>query len=335
VRNGEPWLRQKLKSICELEYPRHLLQILVISDGSTDQTDGIATEFASEGVRLLRIEQSGKAVAINHGLEQATGEIVFFTDVRQNLEPNSLRFLVECFEDATVGVVSGELVIVDGANREQANVGLYWKYEKWIRNHLSQLDSVLGATGCIYAIRRSLAVPLPAGVLLDDVYEPMAAFFRGYRAVLDMRAKAYDYPTALSSEFRRKVRTLAGVFQIIRCYPRLILPSNRMWFHFMSYKLGRLLLPYALLTVAASSFLLPSPLRECALAGQIGFYTLALIDRWVPERSKLKRLSSPICVFVVLMAAAICAASILFRSSESLWKKTDVGAPAGHMGVVA
>ena len=327
VRDGEQWLENKLQSILNLHYPRKLLEILVVSDGSEDRTDEIAGRFASEGVSLIKIARSGKAAAINEALRRATGDIIFFTDVRQELEPDSLRFLVNCFADPAVGAASGELVILDGQTHEHADVGLYWKYEKWIRNRLSQLDSVPGATGCIYAIRRALAVPLPAGTLLDDVYEPLAAFFRGYRVILEPKAKAFDYPTALQSEFGRKVRTLAGVLQIIRHYPKLLSPSNRMLGHFISHKLGRLVLPYLLIAVAITSFLLPAPWRWWALAGQAVFYSLAVLDLMIPEKSKLKRLTSPVRVFVVLMGAAMCAASILFRSKDSLWKNTVV-APA-------
>src|SRR5262249_12218186 len=150
--------------------------------------------------------KSGKAVALSVALKSAHGEILFFTDVRQPLEPDALQHLVNRFADPKVGVVTGELIIRDGTTHEEANVGLYWKYEKLIRKELSRLDSVLGATGCIYAMRRSLAKPLPPGTLLDDVHQPMNAFFAGYRIVMEDRAIAYDVPTGLEAEFWRKVR---------------------------------------------------------------------------------------------------------------------------------
>src|SRR5205085_2641067 len=123
----------------------------------------------------------------------------------------------------------------------------------WFRKALSRNGSVMGATGAIYAMRRELAVPLPADTLCDDMYLPLAAFVRGYRVVFDESAKAFDYPTALQTEFRRKVRTLAGVFQIVGAFPWLLSPANPMWIHFVSHKLGRLLLPWALLLLFMSS----------------------------------------------------------------------------------
>jgi len=326
VRNGERWIWDKLNSILELNYPRELMEIIVVSDGSRDRTEELVEEFAPQGVELVRISKSGKAVALNRALERARGEIVFFTDVRQLLDPESLRNLVACFADPSVGAASGELIILASDSREEANVGLYWQYEKWIRKGLSRIDSVLGATGSIYAMRRSLVTSLPADTLLDDVHLPLAAFFRGYRVILEETAKAFDYPTSLETEFRRKVRTLAGVYQTIGAYPALLGPSNRMWIHFFSHKLGRLILPFALLVLALSSFGLPGICGWAAPAGQAAFYALAVLDLWIPEAWLLKRLSSPVRTFVVLMAAAFCAASFLVSPGRDLWKETRVSA---------
>jgi cellulose synthase/poly-beta-1,6-N-acetylglucosamine synthase-like glycosyltransferase len=325
VRNGERWLRAKLASLLALDYPPELLEILVVSDGSVDRTEAIAQEFAASGrVRLLRLSSGGKAAALNAGLEQAHGEILFLTDVRQELDPESLRHLVACFADPQVGAASGELVIRDGQSQEELSVGLYWKYEKWLRKRESCIDSVMGASGCIYALRRELAAPLPAGMLVDDMFLPVAAFLRGYRIILEESAKAFDYPTALDTEFYRKVRTQAGVCQIIRFYPQLLSLRNRMWLAFVSHKLARLLLPYALLAAAASSFALDEPWRTPALLLQAFFYALALFDLWIPEGQPAKRLSAPVRSFVVLLAAAFCALFVLLQPPAAVWKETRV-----------
>jgi biofilm PGA synthesis N-glycosyltransferase PgaC len=329
VHNGERWIGAKLESILALNYPPELMEILVVSDGSTDATDSIVRDRragrpAGCDLRLIQVPRQGKAAALNAGLERARGEILFFTDVRQALDRESLRNLVDCFADPAVGVASGELVIREGAGLEEASVGLYWKYEKWIRKQLSSLDSVMGATGCIYAMRRSLATRLPTDTLVDDMYLPLGAFFRGYRVILDESALAYDYPTRLSSEFRRKVRTLAGVYQIVGQYPALLGPSNRMWVHFFSHKLARLLMPYALIAAAAASFGLPAPWGRYVLAAQALFYAMAVADCWVPGASPLKRITSPVRTFAVLMAASLCAVSVLFLPARYFWKETKV-----------
>lgn len=323
VHNGDRWLADKLRSIRELNYPPELLDIVVISNASTDRTLTIANQHAGPGLRVIEVEQPGKAKALNAGLAVARGEILFFTDVRQSLGPDSLRALVEHFADPQVGAVSGELMIREGHSYEEASVGLYWKYEKLVRSAQSRIGSVTGATGAIYAMRRELARPLPDGVLLDDVYEPLCAFFQGYRITWEPDAKAFDYPASLQTEFQRKVRTLAGVYEIIGIFPRLLVPNHRLWFHFVSHKLGRLLLPYAFIALLASSFFLPNPLKYLALAAQAGFYGLALLDIALPDTSVLKRLSSPVHTFVVLMVAAVAgAAAALFVAPHRLWKHT-------------
>jgi len=230
--------------------------------------------------------------------------------------------LVSTFADSRVGVVSGELIIREGESQEEASVGFYWKYEKLIRAAQSRIDSLPGATGSIYAMRRTLARPLPEDALLDDVYLPMCAYFQGYRLIWEPAAKAFDYPASLKAEFWRKVRTLAGVYQIIGNFPRLLAPTHRLWIHFVSHKLGRLLLPFTLIAVLLASFTLPHPLELWALAAQALFYGLAALDRVVPDGSPLKRLSSVVATFVALMIAAACAASILFVPAGKLWKTT-------------
>ena len=324
VYNGEPWIRAKLESILRLDYARERMQILVISDGSTDQTDSIVSEFGRDGVELLRVPHGGKAAALNAGMVRSTGEILFFTDVRQRLEPDALRNLTGCLGDPAVGGASGHIVFVPSERGGEADVGLYWRFEKWLRDKLTVVDSLPVATGCVYALRRSLARPLPADTLIDDAYLPLAAIFQGYRFVFERQAIAFDYPTQLDMEFQRKVRTLAGLYQLVGHYPRLLNVFTPVGFHFFSYKLGRLVLPYALLAMAAGSFGLPGGWAEVAIGGQVLLYGLAAVDHWLPSGFALKRLSGVCRTFVVLAAAAFCAGSILFVPAGSLWKATRV-----------
>jgi biofilm PGA synthesis N-glycosyltransferase PgaC len=325
VHNGEQFLEAKLRSVLELDYPRGLMEILVLSDGSTDRTDEIARRMAPAGVRLLTLPRAGKSAALTMGMREAAGDFLVFTDVRQLLAPESLALLLENFADPDVGVASGALTILDPTTHDEADTGLYWRYELWIRDRLSRLDSIFGATGAYYAMRRELAVPIPEGMLLDDMYLPLSAFLRGYRLVVDTRARAFDLPTSLETEFRRKVRTLAGNYQILAAYPRMLGPANRLWFHFWSYKLGRLMLPFALLLMLAASFALPEPWYWAMAGAQIVFYGLAVADRWIGRGFPLKRLTSPIRTFVTLMGAGIWALSVFFVPSGSLWKQSRVG----------
>ncbi len=326
VRNGAAWITPKLKSLLASEYPPELVTIWVVSDGSTDGTNSIVAEFRDPRVHLLALPPGGKATAVSTALESVSDEIVVLTDVRQQFHPQALARLVACFKDPSVGVVTGELVIREGESSEEYNTGLYWRYEKWIRRNLNRIDAMLGATGAIYAIRRELAAPIPPGTLLDDVYLPFVAAFQGSRIYFEDAAKAYDFPTSLQSEFRRKVRTQAGVYQILFQFPGLLWPGNQRFIHFLSHKLGRLLLPFAMILALCSSFFIGTPWREVALLGQVFFYGAALIDPIVPERTALKRITAVVRAFLVLIAAAFCALIVFFLPAQRLWKETQVRA---------
>ncbi|MBY0374909.1 MAG: glycosyltransferase family 2 protein [Bryobacteraceae bacterium] len=335
VHNGEQFLEAKLRSLLALDYPPGRLEIIVVSDGSTDRTAAIAAAYAPQGVRCLELPRGGKCAALNAGIAQATGDILLLTDVRQEVAPDSLRYLTACYADPAVGVVSGHLLIRRGERADQENIGLYWRFETWMRDQLSALDSMFGATGPFYSMRRRLAVPVPADVLLDDMYLPLVgAFFAGYRLIVEPRAVAYDYPTTLDTEFGRKVRTLAGNYQLLRLEPRLLTSANRMWLHFVSYKLGRLSLPFLLAAVAGSSFFLPAPLNWISLSAQAAFYGLAALDPWLPSRSMLKRFTSPVRTFVVMMMAAVRALAVFFVPARSLWKVTRI-TPSTPSGVAS
>ena len=323
VRDGRHYIGAKLKSLLALDYPKELLDITVASDGSIDGTDDIVREFAPQGVRLVCCRRGGKPAALNSTIPTTAGEILVLTDVRQLLERDSVRELVSCLADPAVGVVSGTVRIRDGASQAEADVGNYWTYETWIRKNLSRLDSIFGATGPLYAIRRELVVRVPDQILLDDVYLPLEGFFRGYRLVVEEKAVAVDYATTLDVEFRRKVRTLGGNYQLLRHYPALLGPSNRMWVHYMSYKFGRLMLPLALICLAAASTNLPEPWGPTLIGGQSLFYFLAAVDAMLPEGFALKRVSSPCRTFVVMMAAALCACAVFFVEPGRLWSVTS------------
>jgi poly-beta-1,6-N-acetyl-D-glucosamine synthase len=325
VRDGEKFLAAKLDSILSSDYPGDLLDIIVASNGSTDSTAAVATSYAARGVRLIELAREGKPDAINEAVRASSAPILVFTDVRQALDPQSISRLVACFADATVGVTSGYLVI-GSAGIEEDNVGLYWRYERWIRSNLSSLDSMLGATGALYAIRRELFSPMPSDTLLDDMFVPLAAFFRGYRLIMEDQARLYDYPTDINVEFRRKVRTLAGNYQIMRYYPDLFTARNRLRIDFLSYKFGRLLLPWIFLGILVLSFFISQPWSGIAITVQALLYGLAALDVAVGPGSPLKRLTSAPRTVVSMLAASACAIVIFFVPANRLWKPVHTAA---------
>ena len=324
VNNGEKYLAAKFDSFFELDYPAELLEFVVISDGSTDASEVIIEGIAARDarVRLLKVPRGGKCAALNAGLAHAKGEILFLTDVRQALDPACLRYLIACFADPTVGVASGGLRIRSSESKGEQAVGLYWRFEIWIRDRLSDIDSIFGATGAIYAMRRELAVPLPPEALLDDMFLPLAAFFKGYRLVVERKAIAWDVPTNLDEEFVRKVRTLGGNYQLLGYYPQLLGPGNRMWLHYVSYKFGRLVLPYLLLIFAVACVLTSGWIPKLSLAGLLAVCLLAGVDQWMPQKFPLKKLSVTSKTFVSLMAASALAVRVFFVDPRSLWVVT-------------
>jgi cellulose synthase/poly-beta-1,6-N-acetylglucosamine synthase-like glycosyltransferase len=293
ARDEAALLQSRIENLLESDYPRHLMQIIVVSDGSTDGTADILAFFKKE-VDAVLLPPGGKARALNAGVATAKHDVVVFTDVRQSFAPEALRALVAPFADPHVGGVSGELLLDcesgEGNSTIGEGVGAYWKYEKWLRKQESLIGSTLGSTGAIHALRRDLWRPLPPETILDDVLAPMQVVLSGARVVFEGSARAYDRAVAeAGEEFQRKTRTLAGNYQILRLQPRLLLPFvNPVWLQFVSHKLGRLLVPYALFLLLTTSAVLARYhlIYAVAFAGQIAFYGLALYGAVLDRRGR-------------------------------------------------
>jgi cellulose synthase/poly-beta-1,6-N-acetylglucosamine synthase-like glycosyltransferase len=326
VHNGAEFLRAKLESLLGQEYPPQMVEIVVVSDASTDATETIAASYADRGVQLVRVPKGGKPAALNAGLSEAQGDIVFFTDVRQPIHPAALANLVANFADPTIAAVTGELrMLSPDRSGEQADMELYWRYELWARRRHSQIDSIFNTTGCIYAMRRSLVDPLPVDTLTDDAVIPLRAFFRGYRVIFDPEAVAFDFPTPEGAEFGRKLRTLAGLWQVHIRMPQLFGRSNRMRLHFLSHKFGRLALPWTVLVAFAATAALPSASwRHFLEWNELALFVLAGLDWVTPKRFPLKRLTSPARTFVSMNAAALMAMAVFVVPPEKLWKPSKI-----------
>ncbi len=332
VHNGAALLRQKVDHLLSLDYPLDRIDIKIVSDGSTDGTDDILNDFQDPHVRCIRCsEHSGKAAALNLGMQSATGEILLFIDIRPWMEKNALKLLLSNFADPRVGCVAGELVLRDDGHDEGAKAigGLYWRYEQWIRNCEARVDSPIGVYGGFYAIRRRLARALPEGTILDDMLQPLSVIRQGYRSVLDLRARVYDiWPKSLSGEFRRKVRTLAGNFQLLQLAPWLLTRQNRLRFELISHKLLRLLVPVLLAILLLTSALLASQglLYAGALSAQIAFYALAALGA-ILGIPVLMRVAAPASAFCMLNAAVVVGFYKFLFTRGPLWKIWTSGAP--------
>jgi biofilm PGA synthesis N-glycosyltransferase PgaC len=305
----------RIDNLLQLDYPADRRQIIVVSDGSTDDTLSVLARYR-DVVDIVAAPHGGKALALNAGVARATSDIVVFADARQVFAPDALRELTAPFQDPTVGGVTGELLLdcespgrrlstADrravqnrrGSHRADTDrrtlrerrrtiastiadgIGLYWRYEKRLRRLESTIHSTLGATGAIYALRRALWRPLPDLTLLDDVLTPMRAVLAGYRVVFNDRARAFDRASEnADAEARRKVRTLAGNYQVLKLEPRIVMPwRNPVWLQYVSHKIGRLAVPHALLLAfSANVALAGGPVfYQITLAAQVGFYLLA------------------------------------------------------------
>lgn len=311
VRNEAAVLRKKLRNLLALEYPAESVQLVVVSDGSTDGTETILREAARDSrvhVVLNQLSQ-GKASGLNDGVGQARGKVVVFTDARQQIEPNALKLLMENFADPQVGAVSGELMLGDAASGEaMRGMGTYWRMEKRVRGLESDTGSVVGATGALYAVRRELVPEVPTVTILDDVLIPMQVVRQGYRVIFDGRARAWDVPDLGSKrEFHRKVRTLSGNYQLLRLAPWLLRRENPLRFEFMSHKLIRLAVPFALLAVLGASCFLPGRFYQVAFWLQICGCGLSLLGWSGWKLGPLSRLADACCTLVVLNMAAVVA----------------------------
>ena len=306
------------------------IELIVVADGCRDATAALARSHQSPLVRVVELaENEGKARALSHGCEVAQGDIIVFADARQRWAANSLQRLLESFNRPDVGAVTGELVIEAPAGL--AGVGLYWRYEKWLRRNEGRLHSSVGVSGSISAVRRELFRPMPRGLLLDDLYWPLQVVMQGRRVVYEERAVAYDrLPERPAAEFWRKVRTLSGNFQLATVLPQALLPwRNPIWTQFVSHKLLRLVVPWMLLAVFLASILLDGPLYRVAFVAQAICYGLALSAlaggpgaRW--------RVATAAAGFVVLNAAAWLAFWVwICGRAEGSWKKVayDVSLP--------
>jgi len=281
-----PLIGRRIENLLSLDYPREHLEILIGSDGSVDATAAIARRYRRAGVRLVAFRsRRGKAAVLNDLAGMARGDILLLADARQRFDAGVLRALVAPFEDETVGAVGGELILTDDpdANTVSDGVGFYWRYEKLIRRSESKVDSTVGATGAIYAIRRGLFKAIPADTILDDVLIPVRISRLGYRVLFEPEARAWDrIPPTPGQEFTRKVRTIAGNFQLFARERWLLNPlRNRLWFQTVSHKLLRLGSPFLGASLIASNLSLApgSSFFTATLLFQALFLAAALLGR--------------------------------------------------------
>jgi len=322
--NEEGSVDRRLSELCSLLNKSGCRgEIIVVSDGSSDNTANIARRFSSQQVRLIELAANlGKAAALTLGCRAARNEIIVFADFRQSWGTHTLDRLLGDFSDVKIGAVSGDLV-VDTSPGAIAGVGLYWRFEKWLRRQESLVHSCVGVSGSICAVRRELFRAIPPGTVLDDVYWPLHVVMQGYRVVHDERAKAFDrLPHRVGDEFRRKVRTQSGVFQLLMRLPEALLPNrNPIWFQYLSHKILRLFVPWAMLAMLVSSASLPGMIYHTLFWLQIAFYMGGAAGVREEIGSRLRPLGWA-SSFLVLNAAVWVAFWVwILGKTEKSWRK--------------
>ncbi|MDM8544138.1 glycosyltransferase family 2 protein [Desulfococcaceae bacterium HSG9] len=333
ARNEETHIGARIENLLSQDYPSTMMEIIIVSDGSSDNTDTIINTFIQKSntanldsthIKLIRAEiHKGKPSALNTGVSQASGEIIVFTDARQIFKPDAINQLVANFNDPRIGCVSGELVFFENSTSEiKSEMNFYWKLEKRIRKMEGAINSVAGATGAIYAIRKPLFVPLPEEILLDDVFIPMKVVFQGYRTIFDNDAVAYDtFAKTLAHEKKRKVRTLVGNYQLLRLMPELLAPfKNPIFFRYLSHKILRLFIPFFFIIFLFSSFLAGGLFYKLLFIASILTLLLPLTGERISAMPFLGKLSQLAGAFVSLNYFALLAFFYFIKpGKKNLW----------------
>jgi cellulose synthase/poly-beta-1,6-N-acetylglucosamine synthase-like glycosyltransferase len=320
--NEQDVIEAKLANALAIDYPPHLLDVVVTSDASTDATHAIVERFADRGVRLIACERGGKVAAQDRAVRETTGEVVAFGDANVRWEPDALRRLVEPFADPRVGMACGQVRLVNpsgGTNQE----GLYWRYELWLRARESRVHSMTGSNGAIYAVRREAYREVDPR-FGHDLSFPYLMVQNGYRAVYEPSARATENMTVdIEDEFRRKVRMFEHAWLML--FRGHMFGLRRLgltyWIELVSHRLLRYWSgPLHLVLLATSAALAPhGAVYAVALGVQLA--GLALVAVSVAARGRIRLLRVLHYYLLVTLATVIALVGYLRRGVPATWDK--------------
>jgi cellulose synthase/poly-beta-1,6-N-acetylglucosamine synthase-like glycosyltransferase len=326
VYNEEACIAEKLRNCLALDYPADKLEILIGSDGSTDQTEAIVRACADPRVKLSAAPRGGKVAVLNRCIPMARGEIVVLTDANTMLERDAVQKLVRHFAHPWIGAVCGRLRLYNPSKKEYEE-SAYWKYESVIKFYEGQRGCVLGANGGLYAIRRARFTPLPPDTIVDDFLIPMRLLRDGYQVRYDPEAVASEETTEdYGREAGRRARIAAGNFQSLRLLSPLLAPTTGfVSFAFWSHKVLRWIAPGLMaLALFSNLFLLDRTWGEVTLGLQLAFYALAGMGKkgWF-HHPALRRPASLAYYFTSMNSAlAVGFYRFLKNSQAAAWERT-------------
>jgi cellulose synthase/poly-beta-1,6-N-acetylglucosamine synthase-like glycosyltransferase len=269
-----------LENLRRLDYPTDKLEVVIVSDGSTDLTNAILQAADDPWIQAVLLPtRGGKPNAVNAGIARARHDLLVLSDASTLFAPDALLRLVRHFADPAVGVVCGALDF-QGNDGYRQTEGVYWRYEGMLRLMEARLGATLTASGAIYALRRAAYVPLPPDALIEDFLVPMNARRLGYRVLYDPESRAVDTPaSSVEGEFTRRVRLAAGSFRALGTLFRIPFHFYTL-LAFLSHKVLRWVLPFLLIALLLSSALLwRNPLYRLVCMAQIAFYLWAAAGR--------------------------------------------------------
>jgi poly-beta-1,6-N-acetyl-D-glucosamine synthase len=328
--NEASCIAEKISNSLSQSYPAETLEILVVTDGSTDQTPDIAARYP--GVRVLhQTQRRGKAAAINRAVLLAQNDILVFTDANTILNTEALVRIAAHFSRPETGGVAGEKKVIAPAEGDSlAGEGLYWKYESFLKKMDSALYSVVGAAGELWAVRKELYTQLPENTILDDFVLSLRAAAKGFRIIYEPEAYAMELPSfSLEDERKRKIRIAAGGFQSMIWLKDLLLiwRHPRLTYLYVSHRVLRWTLsPLSLILVLLSNAMIVltdgNTLFRITLAFQLAFYVLAALSGQPRMPAKLSKLCKLAYYFTFMNVSVILGFFRWLKGSQSAaWEK--------------
>jgi cellulose synthase/poly-beta-1,6-N-acetylglucosamine synthase-like glycosyltransferase len=320
-------IARRIENLLAQDYPGDKLEILIGSDGSTDETDAIVQRYAARGVKLSRAERCGKAGVLSRLVALAKGDVLVMTDANTEFERDAIRHLIQPLRDDDVGLVCGRLRLHSPAGAPLAE-GAYWKLESLLKLYESRRGCVMGANGGIYAVRKDLFPPLPAGTVVDDFVAALRVLAAGARVCYEPEAVAHEEAAPdHANEYRRRVRIAAGGFRALSQHRDLLSPRHGFTaFALWSHKVLRWFVPHALvLAMIANVFLAGvSPFYSLALLVQLATYALATVSLLGMTPRHVRAVADAAAHFVEMNAALLVGFVKYSRGGQGqTWVRTD------------